>query len=143
MGEQAVNWIANEGVRISRILKYLKGLILSGAQATLRKQLLDAEKGWRGDVSASELAGAPGEAAEIGAGGTAWTLPLQPTIEIGQSASGMQLSAAAAPRQAAAPMPRAGGGGDRQRQAGPAGGQLAVRRPRRADRWPTCAAEGP
>jgi trypsin-like peptidase len=126
MGEQAVHWIANEGVRISRILKHLQGLTLSGAQATLRKQLLDAEKGWRGDASASELAGALGEAAEIGAGGTAWTLPLPVTIEIGQSASGMQLSATAAPRQAAAPMPRAEAVGNGQHEAVPAEDELAA-----------------
>ncbi len=120
-----------------------QGLTLSGAQATLRKQLLDAEKGWRGDVSASELAGAPGEAAEIGAGGTAWTLPLQLTIEIGQSASGMQLSAAAAPRQAAAPMPRAGGGGNGQHEAVPAEDELAAWRPLESARGPTAPAEVP
>jgi endonuclease G len=108
MGEHAVNWIANEGVRISRILKHLQGLTLSGAQATLRKQLLDAQQGWSGDASARELAEVLGEAAEIGAGGTV-TLPLQLTIEIGQSASGIQLSAAAAPRPAAAPVPPARG----------------------------------
>lgn len=57
MGETAVDWIANEGVRVSRILKHLQGMSLAGAQATLRKQLLDAGKGWRGDVSLKEIAG--------------------------------------------------------------------------------------
>ena len=57
MGETAVDWIANEGVRVSRILKHLQGLSLAGAQATLRKQLLDAGKGWRGDLSLKEIAG--------------------------------------------------------------------------------------
>src|SRR5262245_7462058 len=93
MGEHAIHWVANEGVRISRILKHLQGLTLSGAQAMLRKQLLDAQQGWRGGAaSAKELFGVPGEESEIGAGGTV-TLPLQLTIELGQSASGMQLSA--------------------------------------------------
>jgi endonuclease G, mitochondrial len=63
MGETAIHWIANEGVRISRILKHLEGLSLSGAHATLRKQLLDAEKGWRGDVALKEMSGAVAEAA--------------------------------------------------------------------------------
>lgn len=57
MGETAVDWIANEGVRISRILKHLQNLSLSGVQAALRKQLLDAGKGWRGDLAAKEIAG--------------------------------------------------------------------------------------
>ena len=45
------------------ILKHVKGLSLPGAQATLRKQLLDAEKGWRGDLSLKEMTVAPAEAA--------------------------------------------------------------------------------
>jgi hypothetical protein len=60
MGEHAIHWIANEGVRISRILKHVQALSLSGTQATLRKQVLDAEKGWRGDVSLKEMTGAEG-----------------------------------------------------------------------------------
>jgi endonuclease G len=56
MGETAVDWVANEGVRISKILKYLQGVSLSGAPAALRQQLLDAGKGWRGDVSVRETA---------------------------------------------------------------------------------------
>jgi hypothetical protein len=63
MGETAIDWIANEGVRISRILKHVQGLSLSGAQATIRKQLLDAEKGWRGDVSLKEMTGVAADAA--------------------------------------------------------------------------------
>jgi hypothetical protein len=55
MGETAVDWVANEGVRISRILKHLQALSMSGVQATLRKQLLDADKGWRGDNSLKEM----------------------------------------------------------------------------------------
>ncbi|MEO5742223.1 MAG: hypothetical protein ABIS29_16680, partial [Vicinamibacterales bacterium] len=57
MGETAVDWVANEGVRISRILKHLQALSMSGVQATLRKQLLDADKGWRGDHSLNEMTG--------------------------------------------------------------------------------------
>jgi hypothetical protein len=57
MGEMAIAWVANEGVRISRILKHLQSLSLSGLPATLRKQLLDAGKGWRGDVALAETTG--------------------------------------------------------------------------------------
>lgn len=124
MGEHAIHWIANEGVRISRILKHVQGLTLSGAQATLRKQLLDAEKGWRGDVSAKELTGVLADEAQIGAGGTAWKLPLQLTIEVGQSGSGVQLSAV--PMQAAAPVTRAEAAGNGQHAAAPAEGELAA-----------------
>ena len=54
------------------------------------------------------------------------TLPLQLTIEIGQSASGIQLSAAAAPRQAAAPVPPAEAAGNGQHAALPAAAELAA-----------------
>lgn len=57
MGETAVDWVANEGVRISRILKHLQALSMSGVQATLRTQLLDADKGWRGHHSLNEMTG--------------------------------------------------------------------------------------
>ncbi len=48
MGEQQIQWIANEGVRISRILKHVEGLSLPGGQAALRKQLLESPAGWQG-----------------------------------------------------------------------------------------------
>jgi len=58
MGENQIDWIANEGVRISQILRLLQGLSLSGGQATLRKQLLDSEKGWQAGAAAKELGAA-------------------------------------------------------------------------------------
>lgn len=48
MGDQQIQWIANEGVRISRILKHIEGLSLAGAQAALRRQLLESPAGWQG-----------------------------------------------------------------------------------------------
>jgi hypothetical protein len=53
MGENQIDWIANEGVRISQILMHLQGLSLSAGQGTLRKQLLDSEKGWQAGTTAS------------------------------------------------------------------------------------------
>lgn len=40
MGEGAIDWVANEGVRVSRISRHLRALPLAGAQAQLRDQLL-------------------------------------------------------------------------------------------------------
>jgi endonuclease G, mitochondrial len=139
MGEHAIHWIANEGVRISRILKHVQGLTLSGPQATLRKQLLDAEKGWRGDVSARELSGAVAEEAEIGAGGTSWRLPLQLTIEIGQSASGIQVSGAAAP----AAVPPVEGAANGEHAVLPAGSEWASWQTLESDYSPTARVEYP
>ncbi|MBM6584214.1 trypsin-like peptidase domain-containing protein [Microvirga sp. BT689] len=54
MSETLIDWIANEGVRISQILRHVQGLNLSGEQVTLRKQLLDSEKGWQAGTAASK-----------------------------------------------------------------------------------------
>jgi endonuclease G, mitochondrial len=65
MGEDQIDWIANEGVRISQILRHVQGLSLSGDQAMLRKQLLDSEKGWQVATAASkEVAMKEAEAAD-------------------------------------------------------------------------------
>ncbi|SEO52923.1 Trypsin-like peptidase domain-containing protein [Rhodospirillales bacterium URHD0017] len=107
MGEQKIDWIANEGIRVSRLLKHLSGLTLSGSQGTLLKQLLSSQKGFVAGKSTSELAGSDEFTTEAGGGG--WTLPLQLTITPGQVPS------AGAPRvEMGAPMlgPAANGGGE-------------------------------
>jgi endonuclease G len=96
MDESQIQWIANEGVRISQILGHLKGLSLPEAQAGLRKQLLDSEKGWQpGTAAAKELAATGVESASAG---NLLTLPLQLTIDVGQAVPGVGLSAVATPR---------------------------------------------
>jgi endonuclease G len=73
ISESQIAWVANEGVRISRILKHLEGLSLSSGQAALRKELLESEKGWQaGAARGKELVGANGrEAAFNGTNGGA------------------------------------------------------------------------
>jgi endonuclease G, mitochondrial len=144
MGEHQIHWIANEGVRISRILKHLQGLSLSGGQVTLRKQLLDAEKGWRGDTSARELVAAGGEESESGVGGRTWTLPLELTIAVGQAGSDMQLTAAAKPRMEGVPgMPSPGGDGNGEHTAAPVPDELSAWRAIESAGRPTAPAEVP
>ena len=90
MGDDNMMWIANEGVRISKILARIKGLSLSGAPAALRKQLLESEKGWVGDRSGSEAieegttesAGAP----------RSLTTPFQFTISVSDGAKEVKSS---------------------------------------------------
>jgi endonuclease G len=69
MGEDEIDWIANEGVRISQILRHVQGLSLSGERAMLRKQLLDSEKGWQAATAASKEVAMNGP--EAGAAGSA------------------------------------------------------------------------
>jgi V8-like Glu-specific endopeptidase len=79
MGDDQIDWLANEGVRISKILKYLDGQSLSSSQAALRKELVDSPKGWQpgpgGGKEAYPLAGSE----SIGTDG-GW--PLQLTIDL-------------------------------------------------------------
>jgi hypothetical protein len=42
MGEHRIDWVANEGVRISRIIKHIKRKRLGPAQKRLRARLFDA-----------------------------------------------------------------------------------------------------
>jgi V8-like Glu-specific endopeptidase len=86
MGKAAIHWVANEGVRISRILKHVQALSLSGAQATLRQQLVQGQKGWQpGSAPAREQLVVDGAASE--ATDSTWKLPLQLTIGVGGSTS--------------------------------------------------------
>ena len=81
MGDHQIDWIANEGVRISRILKYLEGLSLAAGQAALRKELLESAKGWQpgagGGREAFGLNGAESIRADM-----PLSLPLQFTIDV-------------------------------------------------------------
>lgn len=102
MGEDQIDWIANEGVRISRILKYLEGLSLAGSQAALRKQALESETGWQsGAAAGSRELGADEEATE--STGNRWTLPLELTIDVGRAPGGIGIRADASSRAVAGP----------------------------------------
>jgi endonuclease G len=99
ISETQIAWVANEGVRISRILKHVEGLSLSGNQATLRKELLESEKGWQaGTAGGKEVVGGNGMVAE--SSGAVVSLPLQLTIDVGRAVSGVGLTAFGAPAEA-------------------------------------------
>ena len=83
------HWIANEGIRISKILRHIQGLSLSGPQATLRRQLLESEKGWTGGREFTEQIAVEGT--EAGRSPNSWTLPLQLTIDIGGGTAGLSI----------------------------------------------------
>ena len=95
MGETQIAWLANEGVRISRILKHVSALSLSGAASNLRKELLESEAGWRspgatGTRELVEVTNGP----ESAGGGSVWTLPLQLSIDVSRSGSGVRIASA-------------------------------------------------
>ncbi len=83
-------WVANEGVRISRIIHNLKGRRLSGHQAGLLDQMVRAEAEPKPELRAPLLAAhVPGEAfwqARLRADGSAvWFIPLEVSVRIGPS----------------------------------------------------------
>ena len=89
MGDDKIHWIANEGARISKILRHIQGLSLSGPQATLRQQLLQSEKGWTGGREFTEQITVEG--VEAGRGPNSWTLPLQLTIDVSGGTAGLSI----------------------------------------------------
>lgn len=98
MGDGAIQWIANEGVRISRILNHVKSQSLRGKARRLRDQIFEAMPPLRGTTpfsmpdggAAHPAAGGPSQSLTVQApavteGKTTWTIPLQITIEVGES----------------------------------------------------------
>ena len=87
MGEHRIDWIANEGIRISRIIKFIKAQKLTGAQSRLRAQLLDGGPPDAAGPEAVAVAAQPATAVPGPAdGGTAWTIPIEVTIRVGAPA---------------------------------------------------------
>jgi endonuclease G len=106
-GEHRVKWIANEGVRISRIVRHVRSQHLTGEQARLRDALLASElssvpagrkpagearsNGYlphsadRGSISSAVASSAPPTT-------STWTVPLHITVQLGEPArSGTQI----------------------------------------------------
>lgn len=98
MGERAIHWIANEGVRISRILKHVKSQSLSGEENRLREQIFEekpplsrteplsvsvvgSDRTVVVDLSQSPVAEAP----TTTDGEATWTIPLRITVHVGES----------------------------------------------------------
>lgn len=80
MGDHQIDWVANEGVRISRILKHLEGLSLAAGQAAFRKELLESPRGWQPSAGGRESYGLDG--AESIRADMPLSLPLQLTIDV-------------------------------------------------------------
>lgn len=97
MSEDLIDWIANEGARISRIIKHLKNVTLSDAQSKLRAQCFESEV--PPVVVPPERAAAASNTPVMCDGVATWTIPIQVSVRIGDSA------AAVAPPVAPPPSP--------------------------------------
>lgn len=109
MGQDKIQWIANEGVRISKILRHLQGLSLSGPQATLRNQLLQSEKGWTGGRESTEQIAVEGVE---GSRPNSWTLPLQLTIDVSGGTAGLSIGGKPTEAGSASSAPVTNGSGE-------------------------------
>jgi endonuclease I/V8-like Glu-specific endopeptidase len=90
MDEDLIDWIANEGARISRIIRHLKDATLSTEQAKLRAQCFEAElprsEGGARRMPEQRAAGADGPVVQAGV--ATWTFPIQVSVRIGDWNSG-------------------------------------------------------
>jgi endonuclease G len=89
MGEHRVDWIANEGVRISRIVQAIRAANFPAEQDRLRRQMLDGPTSLVQNVqqpsSAPRRETTPSQAAVTDDGTVTWTIPLQVSVRLGHS----------------------------------------------------------
>lgn len=90
MGEGQIAWIANEGVRVSRIVNHLEGQDFAAGARRLYEQLLEAA------AAHAPEGGGPTTIAETRDGTAVLTLPLQIAISVGRTVTGRPAGAAAA-----------------------------------------------
>ena len=99
MGEHKIDWIANEGIRVSRLVKHIKNLALNDAhRRRLRTDLLEKEPpfGPLRDEALPQMNGNDGSFSSQNAaayssqpvivdGSAVWTMPLQVSIKFGDT----------------------------------------------------------
>ena len=101
MGEHRIDWKANEGIRISKLIKHVKTLTLTDAQRQLRKDLLEKEPPsflMKNETSDTQKGGyTSGSTSSSGTfsvssnprfedGNAIWTVPLQVSVKLGTAA---------------------------------------------------------
>lgn len=78
MGEHRIDWIANEGVRISRIVKHVKAQELEPEAARLREEMFESPQGSEGELEAGRATAELGRGREV-----VVTVPLEVTVRVG------------------------------------------------------------
>ncbi|GGZ06117.1 endonuclease [Pseudoduganella plicata] len=98
MDPDLIAWVANEGIRVSSLVRYIAAQDLPPAQAALRDDLLNlappsaldaAVAGEGSDSPAMPLAAPGGHAPVAGAGTATWTIPLTVTAQLGPVQQGV------------------------------------------------------
>lgn len=98
MGDAAIHWIANEGVRVSRILKHVKSQSLGEDAHRLREQIFETPPppvrtgpprlsviGWDRTGAGVPSQSLAGEGPVTTDGRATWTIPLRITVQVGAS----------------------------------------------------------
>jgi endonuclease G, mitochondrial len=91
MDDGAINWIANEGVRVSRIVKHIKNQSLGSLGHRLRDQMFEAVPTMAAQTPNMSMGGALGPprispslgAPHISEGVATWTIPLSISVQLG------------------------------------------------------------
>jgi endonuclease G, mitochondrial len=93
MGEHRIDWKANEGARVSRIVRHIKAQPLSPAAAQLRTEMFQSAPpavlwSWQPPAAPKEQVTPPATVTVGPAedGGVTWTIPLQVTVRVGPPA---------------------------------------------------------
>ena len=115
MGEDRINWIANEGVRISRIIAHLRGQLENDGHRALFNAMLTASttptgltpRSDGGQTMTSSRVRPEAHAVQGSDGSVTWTIPLSVTVKVGGGMALPAVSAAAAVASAAGPAPAA------------------------------------
>lgn len=114
MDPDALDWVANEGIRVSSLMAHIGRQPLTGLQARLRDDLLNLEPPTPLEAAAMGKAadqfpvlGGVGTAVPEGSGpicsgdGASWTIPLQVTVRLGCPPPGAPLALSPGPSAAA------------------------------------------
>lgn len=84
-GEQRIDWIANEGARISRIVRHIKQQNLSVDEQNLRKQMFEEKpihsRSQSPEITPESTSLSPAISND---GSVTWTIPLQVSVRLGQ-----------------------------------------------------------
>ena len=91
MDDRAINWIANEGVRVSRIVKHIKNQSLGSPGHRLREQMFEAVPTMAAQTPNMSSGGALGpprissslEEPHIKEGVATWIIPLSISVKLG------------------------------------------------------------
>ena len=96
MDPDDLEWVANEGIRVSSLVNFVKKSRLAGEQARLRDEMLNSEPPH--PLEAAAMAGEEAPAPRVGdtEGSFTWTIPLRVTVSLGTaSPTGSELASGA------------------------------------------------